>query len=532
MKLAVLVVMLLLSMVYLSTASQELFPQSRTEPGGSIAGQITLHGRPVPGALVSVLSAPPIGRDTVATAKTDANGHYQVANLRAGRYAVVASAPPLVSQEEARGERREISLEPGEGRDHVDFTMIGGGAITGRVADAEGRPVVGEEIAIFALSTTIWRPYYGNHQLTSTDDRGIYRAYGLPPGRYKVSVGKGGGSPYRRLNYEQSYYPQTYYPGVSEEPKAGIIELTEGGEVSNVDITVGKRLRTYEASGRIVEAETGHPQPGINWGYGGNAMSSFGMKSDEGGGFRITGLMPGRYSVFAGCEGDYYSDPVEFEVTDRDLTGLEVRRKRGASISGRVIVDGVSDQAVLSKLSQVSLSARGNTGQVGSSIDKTGAFYFCGLRPGRVRITAESGRQPGFRILRVERHGTELKEGIDVSPGDHVTDVRVVLAYVTGVIRGQVIVEGYALPLGARLQISARRLGDEERASHFFAETDDRGRFIIRGLPSGEYELSTGGTVISSPGTQLPMMLPVKQKVVVTDGAEISVTLVVKVTKR
>ena len=523
-----LVMMLFLSLAGPPLSSGEPQPQSQAEPGGSITGKVTLRGKPVPGALVLTRSWPPTGANPQATGKTDVNGQYQITNLPPGRYSVAASAPTLTLLEEGNQYGREISLDRGETRENVDFALVRGGAITGRVSEVNGRPIVEELISVIALSPDNRQPFYRESQTMSTDDRGVYRVYGLPPGRYKISVGSGAGSVYGRLDHGQAYYPHTYHPGVTEDSKAGVVEVAEGGEVSGVDIVVGARAKTFEASGRIVDAETGRPQPGINWGYGGNAMSTFGRQSDANGGFKITGLMPGRYSVFAGCEGDYYMDKIEFDLTDHDVTGLEIRRHRGASISGKVVVDGVSDPAVLSKLNHVSLSA----GAVGSSIDPDGSYYFCGLRPGRVKVSARSWPSSGFWLLRVERDGVDLREGIDVSPGDHVTDVRIVLAYATGVIRGQVTVPGYDLPQGMRLQIQVRRLGDEDRSSHLFAETDERGRFVIEGLISGEYELSAGSSFISSGGAQIPRLKPVTQRVTVTNGTESPVTLVLNVAER
>lgn len=475
----VLMVAFLLSFVASSLTSAAT--QSQPQAGASIAGQVTLRGKPVSGALVLVHSLP--GSDSAYEAgrgKTAANGQYQITNLPAGSYSVVASALALTSVDERDQYGRKITLDRGETRENVDFSLVRGGAITGRVLEANGHLIVEEQVSIIALSARrLQQPYYRASQMMATDDRGVYRVYGLPPGRYKVSVGAGAGSLYRRLNQGQTYYPQTYHPGVSDESKAGIVDLIEGGEVSGVDIVVGGRARTFEASGRIVDAETGQPQPGIKWGYGGNAMSTFGTQSDEKGGFKITGLMPGRYSVFAGCEGDYYMDPVEFDLTDHDVTGLEIRRRPGASISGKVVVDGVSDPAVLNKLNQVSLGAGG----VDSIIEPDGSYYFCGLRPGRVKVSAISLRGSGFFWLqRVERDGVDLREGIDVSPGDHVTGVRIVLAYATGVIRGQVTVPGSDLPQGVRLQISAHRLGDEDRSSDLIGDADERGRFVIEGV--------------------------------------------------
>jgi hypothetical protein len=329
------------------------------------------------------------------------------------------------------------------------------------------------------------------------------------------------------LDYGQSYYPLTYHPNVRDESKARIVELNESGEVSGIDIKVGRRERTYEATGRLVNAATGQPQPGIKWGYDSPGISTFGAKSDENGGFKISGLIPGRHSVFAGCEGDFYSDKVDFDVTDHDVSGLEIKRNQGAGLRGKVVVDGVSDPAKLGKLSQVTLSATGNAT---SRVEPDGSFYFCGLRPGNVKINAYSFLNPGFRLLRVERDGIELSDGIEVSPGAQLTGVRVVFAYVTGVIRGQVIILNYELPQGVRLQISARHLGDE--GVPFSAVADDRGRFSFEGLAPGEYELSAPSAFVSISGVRTPRLSRATQKALVSNGKESEITLVLKVIEK
>jgi hypothetical protein len=138
----------------------------------------------------------------------------------------------------------------------------------------------------------------------------------------------------------------------------------------------------------------------------------------------------------------------------------------------------------------------------------------------------------GFWLSRVERKGIDLGDGIEVSAGDHLTDIHVVLAYWTGVIRGQVSFVDYELPPGTRLQIYARRVGEADGSRHLFAETDGQGRFAIEGLAPGEYDLSAGGFVSSSPGFRPPTLLPVEQRVIVTNGTESTVKLVLKAIKR
>ena len=74
------------------------------------------------------------------------------------------------------------------------MTIVRGGVITGIVRDTGGRPVPGLNVRVLKLGynavtgeRTLGAPSTGSVGLT--DDRGEYRAYGLPPGGYLVVVG-------------------------------------------------------------------------------------------------------------------------------------------------------------------------------------------------------------------------------------------------------------------------------------------------------------------------------------------------------
>src|ERR1700687_4321362 len=110
----------------------------------------------------------------------------------------------------------------------IDIKLVRGGVITGRVTNTDGKPAVEERVSLQLVDANgtparSGSPLPYNFQMYQTDDRGIYRIYGLPAGRYKVSVGSdsGGGvvaaSPRR-------YYPRIFYPDVSDQGKAGGIE--------------------------------------------------------------------------------------------------------------------------------------------------------------------------------------------------------------------------------------------------------------------------------------------------------------------
>ena len=68
-----------------------------------------------------------------------------------------------------------------------------------------------------------------NNPMYQTDDRGVYRIYGLPAGQYLVSAGEdrsGGGLSFGRG--EKVFFPRTFYPGTTEKSEAKPVELGEG----------------------------------------------------------------------------------------------------------------------------------------------------------------------------------------------------------------------------------------------------------------------------------------------------------------
>ena len=176
----------------------------------------------------------------------------------------------------------------------------------------------------------------------TTDDRGVYRIYGLPAGRYKVSVGADASRGY--VGGVNGYFQSTYHPDATDPTRATIIDLAEGGEATNVDIRVGRYEETYSIAGRVVDSETGVPIAGARIGLmisrGGQAstVATFGNPTEADGKFRLQGFTPGRYSVYVAADSgdtEFYSDPVPFDVVDKNVSGLEIRAIHGLSISGR-----------------------------------------------------------------------------------------------------------------------------------------------------------------------------------------------------
>ena len=89
-----------------------------------------------------------------------------------------------------------IVVKDGEAVANLAMTIARGGVITGVVRDVRGRPVPGVNVRVLKLGynavtgeRTLGAPSSGSAAVT--DDRGEYRAYGLPPGGYLVLVAPG-----------------------------------------------------------------------------------------------------------------------------------------------------------------------------------------------------------------------------------------------------------------------------------------------------------------------------------------------------
>ncbi|HEV3470387.1 MAG TPA: carboxypeptidase regulatory-like domain-containing protein [Pyrinomonadaceae bacterium] len=519
-------------------------PAAKEAPA-AVEGRVTDGEKGLAGVAVALLvHTPGGGLRTALRAKTDQDGRYRITGAPPGRYQLTPVAPVFVL--EGGGgypPGRPLTLDAGETVEGFDFRLTRGGVITGRVADADGRPLVGEQVYI----TPADPPPPGTETFffprnNITDDRGIYRVYGLPPGRYRVSVGQDGAAGLARTGRSGRYYRRTFHPAAAEESQARVVEVAAGGEATDVDITLGQPMKTYRASGRFVSAD-GRPAPGVTFGFGpleGEAqqlgMFEYGITADARGEFLIENLAPGRYAVFAapadGAPSDFYSDAVTFEVDDADVSGLEVRLRRAATVSGVVHIEGSTDPARVARLlRQVKLfghveatSALGAPSHAQAAVGPDGGFRLTGLRPGKLRFGLGWPQVPGLTFARVEVNGTEARDGVEVGDGAQVAGVRVVLVYGNSVVRGQVNLSNGALAPEARLVVFARRAGSAEPFGGGSygkgAEADARGRFVMEGLSAGDYEFAARVFTPQGPRQQGPRV-----PVTVPENGEATVTL-------
>lgn len=516
----------------------------------SVSGRVTIGGKGAAGiTVVAEIADTPFNNRTVAKTATDDEGNYRLSGLAVGRFTIipVEKAYVVTAGDTYKQPGQMVNVAENESITKIDFALVRGGVITGRITDLEGHPIIGEKVNVVAKGDSDHPAVsYLLERKNQTDDRGIYRIYGLAPGSYTVSVGQatGGVNPM----VMSSRYAKTFYPGVTEEAKATAIEIGEGTEATNVDITPGKSARGFSVSGRVLDAESGKPVASVHIVYSTlnaanqqrGATSYTFVQSDANGKFRIEGIPSGHYTAFlmASWENSSYSDGAPFDIADADVSGIEIKVRRGATVEGVAVIENNEDPTAAAHLRSVSLTAYSTDEQSNGAptsyslgnINADGSFRFAGLAPGKVRISmtfyAAAAPTKGVQLLRTELDGVDQSEGLAVAAGAHITGVRLVFAYGTGRIRGEVRVEGGVAPEGSRFRLSLNSGGNGAHQSSRFIEVDARRRFVAEEIPTGTYQLTL------APGPGITTFEPVTRTITVTNGTETQVILTVNLTEK
>ena len=506
--------------------------QAVQAPTATITGKITIKGKGAPGIFIGLRREESSYRHLLTGFRgvTDNEGKYRIENVTAGSYVVIPVAPAYVSDENAS--ERVLIVNKGETIENVDFTLVIGGAITGKLTDGDGRPLIEEDVV--AVPDSGNQRTQGRYLGTRTDDRGIYRIFGIPRGRYRVAAGSESYSRYQRNSFKR-----TFYPGVEDMAQATVIDVTEGSESINIDLTLG-RITTYTASGRILDGPTGKPLPGVAYAVTryvehGASTTGYDTLTNSRGEFRLENLSPGKYGVAMQDrtgKGEWRAEEVLFEITDQDVTGLVVKTEKAASVSGVVVIEGPEDKSAREQLTKtqlgigVSTEASPHRGYGSSTTPaQDGSFRIAGLGGGTASFSMYSTNM--FRIVRVERNGVVLNRTFPIKPSEQITDFRIFVTYGNASIRGVVTLANGKMPPDGRFFIWLRKLGEDPNAPGVYSDAsrqmDSRGQFVIENLTAGTYELHTGIAVTGTPQVQFTK----KQEVVVAAGStnNINVTL-------
>ena len=550
----VLATLLTIFSLAVTVCAQTTNRQTTKIPRGSISGRITIKDKGAAGVAIGLRKDAMNPFEPYTKIVTDHDGFYRIDNLAAGAYEVSPSAPAFVIADINNYQRgKTVIVAEDENVDDINFSLVRGGVITGKVTDADGRPVIQQQVSVYRIDTGEQqgqppRPLFTTTAVV-TDDRGVYRMYGLIAGRYKVAAGRAEEGNIGAFAMTRNVYKQVFHPDVSEYAKANVIEITEGSEATNVDIALGRAQATFTASGRVMDDKNvpvAHLRLGVQRSSGRRVevVPTLATTNAQGD-FIIEGLAPGKYGVYLfqmsaqSQVPDMRAEQSSFDIVDQDVSGITVRLTKGATLSGVVVLES-DDKTVLQKLQQMQLRAFvmagpgvGGFGQSSvSPIGADGSFRLGGLAPGTVNVflNAAIGNPSdtkGYMISRIERDGVQVAQRIEVKEGEQVSGLRLIIAYGNATLRGVVRFENGALPPQGRIFARLVRPGENPDMSMMQSpQVDARGHFMLEGLPAGMYELHvsvTAGVGVTARGWPRTT----KQLVNVQDGIvnEVVVTI-------
>lgn len=489
---------------------------------GAITGLILDdNGQPVAGAQIIVDKVDT--RNLMQFINTDDAGRFKTSGLPPGLYAMEVHWPGYILRPNGI---RPVTHRAGE---HLTFHLIKGGVITGRVTDATGDPVVSADVIARRTHDPEGRKVKPDSEGNRTDDRGVYRIYGLQPGRYVVHISAGSGV-YVGGNETGEETP-TYYPS-SARDAAVEITVQAGEEVGGIDIqhrgvrghaivgnisgdlpVEGVGVRLINTSNGVVEKTAGLSKPSR---------------------FVFYGVPDGEYDLYAqklsGQGGNAGSALRRVVMKGADLFGVDLKLIRYGSISGRVAIDSARDGQPAAQcksptrlhLEEILLDARSDNpikrrqdqlfepfeywgSWRGSVVDQKGEFTMRNLESGLYRLNIDLPGADWYVRSITQPVGAPKKNievsraGVTIKSGERITGVEVIIAEGAASLRGRVVTahesqSKYAAGASPGLQIHL--LPAEESAKDDLLRYAERlaskkGEFEFKNVAPGKYWLLT-----------------------------------------
>ncbi|MCI0493572.1 carboxypeptidase regulatory-like domain-containing protein, partial [candidate division KSB1 bacterium] len=498
-------------------------------PGGVISGRVTtLDGTAIAGAYLEALKVDSIMIDSISVigmegygkGMSDDDGYYTIDGLPTGEYFVRADVWNQWTYVSAWYDNvldwtsaTPVPVEAGLTVSDIDFLLdlqITSGAIAGTVTDLQGNPIANAGIQVQSVfDSNGWTGFW---TYTNTDPDGNYRVENLPTGSYLVSA-------WTQQGWE---FVQRWWPDAETIDQAESVVVDENTSPDNINFRLPLTVGTATISGRVTNT-AGHPLPGASiqlssleenisdpttssrgiwaWGY-----------TDSSGYYRIEQLPAGSYLAFTsywentsfGQQWYYLADsqnaatPIvladDTKRTDIDFV-LNLKPMYG-SISGTV-TDSTTGQPIARAYLEISPR-----------------FYafdqpsFCCMFWNYFAVTDEKGNfqvdwlWEGDYLISVYADGAfefyqnavvaEMATPVNVTGGSNsIVDFRLIPRNDgAGIIRGQVVTEGSAVPFEIAVVVAkpVTTIQLWPQSEIFYAAvTQSDGTYELRGLAPGEY---------------------------------------------
>ena len=450
-------------------------------------------------------------------AVTDSLGRYVIPNLPGGRFHLTADKGGWVSLRYGSESNYDagVAVAVTDGQPTVIHMKLSRGAvIAGRVTDEHGQPQTNTRPVLLQYRTVsgqrrLVQFYTPGMPLTTTNDLGEYRFFGVPPGSYLVALRSGAPNPagtVLRVNSDEEIawarqqvsagpattgvgapappagqsvmFAPVYHPGVTDMSAAATITVAAGEQRLDVDF-VTTHIPTAQVRGVVLRPD-GSPAAGARLSITRARVvlspldtMSASATADAKGGFTFASVASGDFLINAraasqaptapssGAPRPAQAAPVmdlwgttAVTLGGRNMSGVTITLQQGMSVSGRLSFEAANSTpppaaATMRMMLSSTASAEGPiTGNPGANMSMNtanadGTFRFPGIAPGRYSLTASGpGMMTSWMMKAVIVGGRNVwgsGGGIEIRPGEDVTDVTVVLTDQVGEVSGTLL---------------------------------------------------------------------------------------------
>ena len=304
---------------------------AKAKAGGTLYGNLMrfirdpAEGSVEEGPKMSGVKIVVTGEGRTIETMTNANGEYRLTGLPPGDYDAYPELPSTLGFTSNRDKNKSRDFGRFEGREPVplvdrgcgelSFTVEFNGSVSGKVVDAEGKPVKEVEVNLMSGDNS------EKNWFTSTDREGRYEFRMVQPGRYLL------GFNLKWSPDKDDPYPKTYYPGVKTRSETTLLTIGEGVQLKGYDLTLPPKLTEREVMVTVVWPD-GRTVVNVEVFYEISEGLSLGerVKTDKQGRAVLRLFEDYRYLIYGRAErddNDVHSAPVEI-VVNADLAPLRV----------------------------------------------------------------------------------------------------------------------------------------------------------------------------------------------------------------
>jgi hypothetical protein len=455
-----------------------------------IAGRIVNSSTGEPLARAAIAALAEHDSHVVASAFSDADGHFAIEHLPAGKYPLTASKRGFRTALYDEHEDFNTAIVTGDGQDteHLQFQLAPAAVLHGIVTGDGGDPVEAASVLLFKRPDSA----HPGDRITqvdgaNTDDTGAYEFSNLPAGEYFVAVkadpwyalhGPANRNPDSTAMNLDVAYPITFFDSTIDEASAAPITLSVGSrEEANVNLHAVPALRLRLP--HVMRRDA--PPVELRQMVFGTQIQSHGadLLAVQNGTMELTGIAPGHYELTHGnpprtLELDAASD-VEIDATagtqSVSVTGT-LRYPSGASVDedASLLLESADDAGGKPRF---------------STLAHKGRFQFDSVLPGRWAFSAfglDNGQT--LPVVAVMNGGRALA-GNQIVVAEQPLNVSVAIS------RAETRIEGFARMNGKPAVGVMIVLVPREPAAYQALmrrdQTDSDGSFALRNVPPGQY---------------------------------------------